>query len=160
MIRRWWKRYLYGVGAANHLERCPFCGPTCDIRNPGQVVVHYNHQLAAGAPPAGNVMPDEERLPHLRNVVPSGNADQIRTSVVSGRPRILVVEDGWVLAEALCLSLLEAGFEPVGPAPSVEKARYSRRSGAGQAKVEAPPSPLIKAEASKLIDELKARLGR
>ena len=65
--------------------------------------------------------------------------------------------------------LLEAGFEPVGPAPSIEKAGHligaltiaaAIRSGAGQVKVEAPPSPLIKAEASKLIEELKARLGR
>ena len=29
-----------------------------------------------------------------------------------------------------------------------------------EAKVEAPPCPLTKAEASKLIDELKARVGR
>ena len=29
-----------------------------------------------------------------------------------------------------------------------------------EAKVEAPPGPLTKAEASKLIDELKAQLGR
>ena len=43
---------------------------------------------------------------------------------VSERPRILVVEDGWVLAEVLCVSLPEAGFEPVGPAPSIAKARH------------------------------------
>ena len=43
---------------------------------------------------------------------------------MSERPRILAVEDGWVLAEALCVSLLEAGFEPVGPAPSIAKARH------------------------------------
>jgi DNA-binding response OmpR family regulator len=43
---------------------------------------------------------------------------------VSERPRILVVEDDWVLAEVLCVSLLEAGFEPVGPAPSVAKVRH------------------------------------
>ena len=52
MIRRWWKRYLYGVGAGHHVERCPFCGQTFDIRDLGQVLVHFNHQLAAGAPPA------------------------------------------------------------------------------------------------------------
>ena len=43
---------------------------------------------------------------------------------MSERPRILVVEDGWVLAEVLCVSLLEAGFEPVDPAPSVAKTRH------------------------------------
>jgi len=47
MIRRWWKRYLSGVGAGPHLERCPFCGETFDIRD-SQVLVHYNHR----SPPA------------------------------------------------------------------------------------------------------------
>jgi hypothetical protein len=70
MIWRWWKRYLFGVGAGNPLERCPFCGETYDIRDLGQVAVHYNHQLAAGAPPAVDITPDEERPPYLRKVVP------------------------------------------------------------------------------------------
>ena len=52
---------------------------------------------------------------------------------MSERPRILVVENGWVLAEALCVSLPKAGFELAGPAPSVEEAglsdfRYRARS--------------------------------
>lgn len=36
--------------------------------------------------------------------------------------RILVVEDVMLLAEALCDELLEGGFEPVGPAASVDVA--------------------------------------
>jgi len=52
MIRRWWKRYLYGGSAGHQLERCPFCGQTFDIRDLGQVLLHRDHQLAAGAPPA------------------------------------------------------------------------------------------------------------
>ena len=40
MIRSWWKRYLYAVGAGNHLEPCTFCDQTFDIRDPGQVLVH------------------------------------------------------------------------------------------------------------------------
>jgi hypothetical protein len=59
MIRKWWKRYLYGLGAAHHLESCPFCGQIYDIRDAGQVVVHYNHQVAAGAPPAIDLTPEE-----------------------------------------------------------------------------------------------------
>jgi hypothetical protein len=69
MIRRWWKRYLYGLGAGNNLERCPFCDQTFDIRDPGQVLVHHNHQLAAGAPPAIDRTPEDDPPP-LRNVVP------------------------------------------------------------------------------------------
>jgi hypothetical protein len=69
MIRKWWKRYLYGLGAAHHLESCPFCGQTYDIRDVGQVVVHYNHQVAAGAPPAIDLTPEEDKPPSLRKVV-------------------------------------------------------------------------------------------
>ena len=70
MIRRWWKRYLYGVGAGHHVERCPFCGQTFDIRDLGQVLVHFNHQLAAGTPPAIDLTPEEDKPPSLCNVVP------------------------------------------------------------------------------------------
>jgi hypothetical protein len=48
MIRRWWRRYFYGVGAGPYLERCPFCGETFDIRDSCQVLVHYKHQVTAG----------------------------------------------------------------------------------------------------------------
>jgi hypothetical protein len=52
MIQRWWKRFLYGAGAGHHLERCPFCGQTFDIRDIGQVLLHRDHQLADDGPPA------------------------------------------------------------------------------------------------------------
>ena len=71
MIRRWWERYLHGVGAAgNHLERCPFCGQTFDIRDPCQVLMHYNHQAAAGTTPPIDLPPEEDKPPSLRNAVP------------------------------------------------------------------------------------------
>jgi hypothetical protein len=69
MIRSWWKRYLYAVGAGNHLERCTFCDQTFDIRDPGQVLVHQNHQLAAGASHAIDPI-SEDKPPPMRNVVP------------------------------------------------------------------------------------------
>ena len=70
MIRRWWKRYLSGVGAGPHLERCPFCGETFDIRDLGQVLLHCDHQVAAGAPPAIDLTREEGEPPSLGNVVP------------------------------------------------------------------------------------------
>jgi hypothetical protein len=69
MIRRWWKRYLYGVGAGPHLERCPFCGETFDIRDSCQVIVHYRHQVAAGAPPAIDLTRKEDEPPLPGKVV-------------------------------------------------------------------------------------------
>jgi hypothetical protein len=69
MIRRWWKRYLYGVGAGPHLERCPFCGETFDIRDFCQVMVHYKHQVAAGAPPAIDLTRKEDEPPLPGKVV-------------------------------------------------------------------------------------------
>jgi hypothetical protein len=70
MTRKWWKRYLHGVGTGRDLERCPFCGQTFDIRDLGQVLIHYNHQIAAVAPPAIDLTLEEE-TPSLRKVVPS-----------------------------------------------------------------------------------------
>ena len=70
MIRRWWKRYLYGAGAGHHFEACPFCGQTFDIRDIGQVLLHRNHQLADGAPPAIELPPQEGKLASLRKVAP------------------------------------------------------------------------------------------
>ena len=69
MIRRWWKRFRYEVGAGHHFERCPFCDQTFDIRDPGQVLVHHHHQLAAGAPHTDDPSP-EDNPPALRNVLP------------------------------------------------------------------------------------------
>jgi hypothetical protein len=69
MIQRWWKRFLYGAGAGHHLERCPFCGQTFDIRDLGQVMLHRDHQLADDGPPAFEP-PLKSDNPPLRNVVP------------------------------------------------------------------------------------------
>jgi hypothetical protein len=69
MIQGWWKRFLYRAGAGHHLERCPFCGQTFDIRDVGQVMLHRDHQLAAGAPPAIELTPDEGK-PASRKVAP------------------------------------------------------------------------------------------
>ena len=70
MLRRWWKRYLYGVDAGHNFERCPFCGQTFDIRDIGQVLLHRDHQLAAGAPPAIELTPQKGKPTSLRKVVP------------------------------------------------------------------------------------------
>jgi hypothetical protein len=70
MIRRWWNRYLHGVGAGHHLERCPFCAQTFDIRDLGQVLLHRDHLLAAGGPHAIEPTPEEDNPPPLRNVAP------------------------------------------------------------------------------------------
>jgi hypothetical protein len=70
MIRRWWERYLYVAGAGHHFERCPFCGQAFDIRDLGQVLLHRDHQLAAGAPPAIELIPQEGKPASLRKVVP------------------------------------------------------------------------------------------
>jgi hypothetical protein len=85
---KWWKRYLYGVGAGDHdsaeierfshiaadwldhLERCPFCGQTFDIRDVGQVLLHRNHLFAASGSPAVDPFPEEYKAPSLGNVVP------------------------------------------------------------------------------------------
>jgi DNA-binding response OmpR family regulator len=46
------------------------------------------------------------------------------TASRSGRmvQRVLVVEDKWLMAQAVCDMLQEHGFEPIGPCPSVAKA--------------------------------------
>jgi hypothetical protein len=68
MIQGWWKRFLYVAGASHHLERCPFCGQTFDIRDLGQVLLHRDHQLADDGPPSiGPTIKGDN--PPLRNVV-------------------------------------------------------------------------------------------
>ena len=39
---------------------------------------------------------------------------------MQGTKRVLVVEDEMLLAEALSALLLQAGFEPIGPAATVD----------------------------------------
>jgi hypothetical protein len=46
-------------GSGDHLECCPFCGRLFDVRELGQVFEHYDHQLAAGAPPAKDLTPED-----------------------------------------------------------------------------------------------------
>jgi DNA-binding response OmpR family regulator len=38
----------------------------------------------------------------------------------AGRARVLVVEDGLLLAEVLCDALMDRGYIPIGPVPTVE----------------------------------------
>lgn len=66
----WWKWYFYGAGPAHHAERCPFCGQTFDIRDPGQVLLHRDHLLAADASSAIGLPSQEEEPASLRKVVP------------------------------------------------------------------------------------------
>ena len=70
MIRRWWKRYLYGVFAGYHFECCPFCGQTFDIRDLGQVLLHRDHLLAPDERPAIHLTREKGKPPSRRNVVP------------------------------------------------------------------------------------------
>ncbi len=66
MDRMWWQDCFRGVAAgapdnpvaeeSRHIEHCPFCGRTFDVRDLGQVLQHYDHQLAARG--------------HLRKAVP------------------------------------------------------------------------------------------
>ena len=69
-MKTWWERFLYGVGAGHHLERCPFCGQTFDIRDLGQVLLHRDHLLAADHPPAIDLTIKGNTPQLLRNVVP------------------------------------------------------------------------------------------
>ena len=65
--RRWWEGLELGIGGTRdlavvgtepgHFERCPFCG----VRDLGQVLMHYDCQLAAGAPPAVNLTSKAEK---------------------------------------------------------------------------------------------------
>ena len=70
MLRRRWKRFLYGVGAGHHLERCPFCGQTFDIRDLGQVLLHRDHLLAPDEPPAIDLTREKDKPSLLGKVVP------------------------------------------------------------------------------------------
>ncbi len=64
MMRRWWKQNLFSVGASYHLELCPFCGQTFDIRDLDEVFLHRGHLLASGGP-----APEEGIRPAAGNVL-------------------------------------------------------------------------------------------
>lgn len=55
---------------AEHVEQCPFCGRDFDRRDLGQVLEHYDHQLAADARPAIDLSPDDDYPRHLRKAIP------------------------------------------------------------------------------------------
>jgi hypothetical protein len=55
---------------SDHLERCPFCGRMFDLRDLVLVCEHYNHQLAAGAPPTLDLTPDSDGPPTGRRIIP------------------------------------------------------------------------------------------
>ena len=44
---------------ADHFAVCPFCQRIFDMRELDQVLEHYDHQLAAGAPPAEDLTPKD-----------------------------------------------------------------------------------------------------
>jgi hypothetical protein len=73
-----WRRFWEGLDLSKpdapelireHDERCPFCGRTFDWRDPSQVLQHYDHQLAAGAPPANDPIVEEDEPLGLRKVI-------------------------------------------------------------------------------------------
>lgn len=55
-------RPLTPLSGQGHVERCPFCSEAFDRRDLGQVLAHYDHQLAAGAAPAIEIGPDEDLM--------------------------------------------------------------------------------------------------
>jgi hypothetical protein len=42
-------------------EHCPFCGADFDPRDLGQVLEHYDHQVAAGIPAIDETTEDDQR---------------------------------------------------------------------------------------------------
>jgi hypothetical protein len=76
MIRQWWKRHFDGAARAGgpadseRFERCPCCGQAFDASDLEQVLPHFEHQLAAGAPRPEKLLRPEEVPAHAENVVP------------------------------------------------------------------------------------------
>jgi hypothetical protein len=76
MIRQWWKRHFDGAARAGgpadseRLERCPCCGQAFNARDLEQVLPHFEHQLAAGAPRPEKLVRHEDVPAHPENVVP------------------------------------------------------------------------------------------
>jgi DNA-binding response OmpR family regulator len=55
--------------------------------------------------------------------------------ILTRRPRVLVVEDEWLIADMLEEALRESGFEVAGPAPTVKRALELLAEGALDAAV-------------------------
>lgn len=76
MIRQWWKRHFDGAARARgpadseRFERCPCCGQAFNARDLEQVLPHFEHQLAAGAPRPEKMVRHEDVRAHPENVVP------------------------------------------------------------------------------------------
>ena len=76
MIRQWWKRYFDSAARtdgpvdSDRVERCPCCGQTFDGQDLEQVLPHFMHQLAAGAPRPEKLVRQEDLPPQPENVVP------------------------------------------------------------------------------------------
>jgi hypothetical protein len=76
MQLRWWEGLDLGQPGvptepmAEYVERCPFCGRDFDRRDVGQVLEHFDHQLAADARPPIDRKLDEDNPRHLRKVIP------------------------------------------------------------------------------------------
>jgi hypothetical protein len=76
MLWQWWDSLGLGepgvpsIPTAEHLEHSPFCGRYFDRRDLGQVLEHYDHQLAADAPPAIELTPEEDKQPDQCKVIP------------------------------------------------------------------------------------------
>jgi hypothetical protein len=76
MIREWLKRHFESAVRPavsrdrDQLERCPCCGQAFNARDLEQVLPHFEHQLAAGAPRPEMLVRHEDPPAHAENVVP------------------------------------------------------------------------------------------
>jgi hypothetical protein len=83
---QWWDSLGMGepgvasISTAEHLEHCPFCGRDFDRRDLGQVLEHFDHQLAAGPPPAIEPTPGEDKPPELHKVIPFDPSRRTKSS--------------------------------------------------------------------------------
>jgi hypothetical protein len=76
MIRQGWKRHFAsaarpdGPADSERFACCPCCGQAFNARDLEQVLPHFGHPLAAGAPRAEKLVRHQDVLPHPDNVVP------------------------------------------------------------------------------------------
>ena len=80
MIREWLKRRFDSTVRSDvrrdsdRFERCPFCGQAFNARDLQQVLPHFEHQLAAGAPRP------EKLVRHEDPAVPGGKCRAVPPS--------------------------------------------------------------------------------
>jgi hypothetical protein len=76
MIREWLKRHFESAlhpdvtRGSEQFERCPCCGQAFNARDLEQVLPHFEHQLAAGAPRPETLVRHEDLPSPAENVVP------------------------------------------------------------------------------------------